>query len=137
MLSILFLEIDTARRDYGGNFDYLRGVVRFYLDILVITNQQERLKRFHGSYINNFSSCTNFDMEISKLLKRIYLEIYFVINIIGDRGLCRLVMDKILYRESDIFDHMCSKVQSFENLKHIFKIMGMMHETFKEKFKIL
>lgn len=125
---LIFLEIETSRSLFRQECGHLKTVVRFYIDILTAANQEEKLGRFYRMYLDNFVGHTNFSAEIGRLLKRVYLEMYFVTNIVGDKGMCRDIVARIDFRRDDIFKHLFSKIEAFENFKHIYKIASMMDD---------
>lgn len=135
LLDLIFLEIETARYHFRQDCTDLKTVVGFYLDVLVLNGQEEKLTRFYKLYLSNFVAHTNFDSEIGKLLKRVYLEMYFVSNIIGDKGMCVEIVSKLEERKEDVFNYLMGQVEVFENFKHIFKILNMMDESLRTRFR--
>lgn len=135
MLDLIFLEIETSRKLHRQEYDELKTVVTFYLELLVGTGQEGAMRHFFKRYVEDFRLHTNFNLEIGKLLKKIYLEVFFASGVLGDREVCKEIIREIVFRKDEIVEHVFAKIVSFEKFKHIYKIISMMPETVKNQFR--
>lgn len=135
LLSLVFLEIETSRKLYRQECSELKAVVSLYLELLVCAGQDGAMRRFFKRYVDDFRAHTNFGLEIGKLLKKIYLEVFFATNVLGDKEVCREVIQAIVFRKDEIIEYVFAKITSFEKFKHIYKIISMMPEAVKGQFR--
>lgn len=135
LVGLVFLEIETARELFRQECASLKSIVSFYTETLLATGQEEKLRKFHKAYLSNFLENTNFKLETGRLLKQIYLEMYFATNIIGEKGMCRDIVNMLDERREDMFQYVFAKMEAFEGYRHVFKIISMMDDSAKMRFK--
>lgn len=135
ILDLVFLEIETSRKLYRQECSELKTVVTFYLELLVSTGQDGAMRHFFKRYVEDFRQHTDFNAEIGKLLKKVYLEVFFASNVLGDRDVCREIIQGVVFRKDEIIEHVFAKIAGFEKFKHIYKIISMMPEAVRGQFR--
>lgn len=133
--NIMLLEIETYRKAYKTHFDDLKTVISFYMNCLDNNGLDTNKRKFLQRYFQDFKDSFDFDNEISKLVKKIYLEMYFVTNILGDKDISKEIIQTIFFRKDEILDHIFELIKSFDKFKHVYIIITMMPESFKNQFK--
>lgn len=135
LANIIFLEIETLRRFYRQDFSDLAIVIEFYLNCLTNNGLVTNSINFYRRYIDEFKQSFSFDIEVGKLLKKIYFEMFFVTTVINDRDVAKEIIQTILFRKEEILDYVFGKIVKFERFKHIYVIVNMMPENCKNTFK--
>lgn len=133
--NLILLEIETYRKAYKHDFSDLKTVISFYIDCLDNNELDTDKRKFLQRYFQEFKDNFDFNVEISKLLKKIYLEMYFVTNILGDKDMSKDVIQTIFFRKDEILEYAFELIRSFDKFKHVYAIVTMMPESFKNQFK--
>ncbi|KAI5150295.1 hypothetical protein ENBRE01_1412 [Enteropsectra breve] len=134
LINLIFHDIEISRQNYKQDCKDLRNIATLYIDLLIATGQEEKLKKFIRMYMNNFLKATDFSTDIGRLLKKVYLELYYVMTILNERLLCKEIVERVSFRIEEIMDFAISKMCAFESIKHIFKIVSMMNEQSRKRF---
>lgn len=135
LLSFLFLEMETHRRIFRHNPEDVKGIMVFYCDLLSSTGQSIALERFYNMYLDNYRSSTDFNHEIGKILKKVYLELYFLKNFITEKGFLLEIVKPILNRKNEVLDFVFSKIYNFESFKHVYRIINLLPDSVREEMK--
>lgn len=135
LTNIIFLEIETLRKFYKQNFTDLATIIEFYLGCLINNDLTTNILSFCDRYISEFKNCFNFNAEISKLLKKIYFEMFFATTVINNRNVNKEIINTILFRKDEIMSHVFEKIVKFEKFKHIYVIINMMPDNCKNIFR--
>lgn len=135
LVNIIFLEIETLRKMYKQNFSELTTVIDFYFTCLTINGLVTNMIGFSRRYVEEFKQSFNFNVEIGKFLKKIYLEMFFITTVINDKDMAKEVIQTIIFRKDEILDYVFKKIDNFEKFKHIYVIITMMPENCKAMFK--
>lgn len=135
LCDLIFLELETYRHNYESAILQLKDMIRFYIDTLVITNQSSNLEKFYLRYLDEFKNSLILDSEISKLLKKVYMELYFLNNFINEKIFYQEIVKFIYPRKSEIINYAFYRIMNFKKFKHIYKIMIMMPEEVLNEFK--
>jgi len=135
LLDLIFLEIDTYRKLYRQECEELKNIITFYLDALTSTGQENTIKKFYQRYVEDFKINTNFKIEIGKLLKKVYFEMFFISNSLKEKDMCKEIIQMINFRKDEVIDYAFLKIGKLEKFKHVYKIISMMPEQVRNKFK--
>ena len=127
--TLIFAELNFCRMQFKQSCPEIHTIVSAYISTLLKTNQEESLNSFYERYVHGFVESTDFTGEIGKLLKRVYLEMFYAANIIGDKSICREIVLKLTARLDDLFSYAFAKIRQYESAKHIFKIVNVMGES--------
>ncbi|KAI4293205.1 hypothetical protein PAPHI01_2479 [Pancytospora philotis] len=135
LLGLIFLEFETSRRLFKQDCSALRTVVRFYLDTLRIVGQESKLVAFYRTYIGEYAANTSFSSDIRKLLKKVYLEMYYATSIIGERPLVRDIVSRIESRAAEAVAYTIQLAATGGAFKHAYKVVSVMDEGVRQQFK--
>lgn len=135
LLDLIFLEIETLRKMYRRDFRDLKLVIEFYINCLENNDLKGRITQFYKRYVHEFRAKFDFNIEIGKLLKRVYIEMFFATTAINDRDVSKEIIQSIMFRKDEILDHVFLKLKRFERFKHMYVIINMMPENCKLMFK--
>ncbi|KAM0680597.1 hypothetical protein GINT2_001285 [Glugoides intestinalis] len=135
LLDLIFLEIETLRKIYRRDFADLKLVIEFYIKCLENNDLKGRIKQFYKRYVQEFRTKFDFDIEIGKLLKRVYIEMFFATTAINDRDVSREIIQSIMLRKDEILQYVFLKLKMFDKIKHMYVIINMMPENCKLSFK--
>jgi len=142
LLALVFLEIETARENYfskthlelkeADEISNLRQVVRSYIDMILVTKQEQKQREFYKRYLQGFSESTDFNMGMGKLLKRVFIELYIICNILNEKDLRKDVVEPVERRMGEMMAYLFKKIEDNEPFKYIFTIISVMSEDRKE-----
>ncbi|ELA41512.1 uncharacterized protein VICG_01496 [Vittaforma corneae ATCC 50505] len=135
LVNIIFFEIETLRKFYRQDFSDLAIVIEFYLLCLTNNGLVTNSINFYKRYVDEFKQSFNFNVEVGKLLKKIYFEMFFITTVINDRDVAREIIQTILFRKDEVLDYAFERIVNFEKFKHIYIIISMMPENCKNIFR--
>lgn len=105
LLKLVFMEIERLRGVRGEDYENIKVVIGFYLDLLVMNDLENDIGKFHAKYARNMMKNMNVSGKIGEVLRNVYQEMYFVWNVIGERSLCREIASLLISREEEIVEY--------------------------------
>lgn len=133
--ALVFAELDVYRSQFQQNCNELASIVEAYTHIIVQAGQDELLARFHKLYLQRFMKSIDPQMEFGKLLRCVYLEMFYASNIIGEKSICREIVALFNDRAESIFEYTFAKIRAYEPVRHIFKIISVMDEQSRSRLR--
>lgn len=135
LITVILMEVETFRKQYKQDFSDLAIVIQFYLNCLSNNGLTTNIANFCRRYIEDFQNNFEFNVDIGKLLKKIYIEMFFATTVISDRDIAKEIIQRILFRKDELVDYAMGKVQRFEKFKHVYAIINKMPENCRSEFK--
>jgi len=125
---IVFFEISVSRSSKDYVFAMLAETVRHLRMLYFCNDESEKYNEMVKQYVEVFRSSMNFDAEIGKVLKRVYLEIYIASRVFEPESnrLYKEVIFGLRHRFGEILKAMHSKMERQERLKLYVKIVQFM-----------
>jgi len=134
-VNVMLMEVETFRKQYKQDFSELAIAIQFYLNCLGNNGLTANAVNFCRLYIDEFQKNFEFDLDIGRLLKKIYIEMFFATTVISDRDIAKEIIQRILFRKDEILSYTLEKVEKFEKFKHIYAIINKMPENCRVEFK--
>lgn len=132
---LILFEIGVARSSKSYNFSQLSETVRFVRNMLFHSDREEEYENLMKRYLVMFQASMDFDGEIGKVLKRVYLEIYITSRVFepDSNKLHKNIVSRLKGRFDDILRFITHRMSTFCRFKLYAKIVHFMDGEYTTK----
>lgn len=132
---IVFFEIGVSRSSKDYDFGRLAETVGLLRRMLFCNDESGEYDAIVRQYLDGFCRGMDFDGEINRVLKRVYLEIYVASKVFDPESsrLYRGIVAGVRGRFDDVLELLVHKMQRFERFKLYVKIVHFMEPEYMER----
>ncbi|AFM98454.1 hypothetical protein EHEL_060820 [Encephalitozoon hellem ATCC 50504] len=129
---IIFFEIGVSRSSKDYNFQRLGEAVRLLKRMLFYCDESSVYEDIVQGYLDGFHRSMDFSGDISKVLKRVYLEIYIASKVFepDNNRLYKEIASRVRDRFDDVLRLLGWKMERFEKFKLYVKIVHFMEPEY-------